>query len=106
VLVLEERRIDTAVLNVGGLDDVYHYLPEIDTFNFVTRVRTPVLMVNGEYDTEYPLESSQKPMFQLLGTEPEHKKLYVTPAAHIVPRDVLIRETLDWFDRYLREQGN
>jgi dienelactone hydrolase len=106
VLVLEERRIDTAVLNVGGLDDVYHYLPEIDTFNFVTRVRTPVLMINGEYDTVFPLETSQKPMFELLGTEPEHKKLFVTPAAHWVPRNVLIRETLDWFDRYLREQGN
>ena len=106
VLVLEERRIDTAVLNVGGLDDVYHYLPEIDTFNFVTRVRTPVLMINGEYDTDYPLETSLKPMFELLGTEPEHKKVFVTPAAHMVPRDVLIRETLDWFDRYLRGHGN
>jgi dienelactone hydrolase len=106
VLVLEERRIDTAVLNVGGLDDVSHFLPEVDTFNFVTRVRTPVLMINGEYDTDFPLETSQKPMFELLGTEPEHKKLFVTPAAHLVPQDVLIRETLDWFDRYLRGQGN
>jgi hypothetical protein len=102
VLALEGERIDAAVLNVGGLDDIGHYLPEVDTFNFVTRVYVPVLMINGEYDTDFPFETSQKPMFELLSTAPEHKKLYVTPAAHIVPRDVLIRESLNWFDRYLR----
>ncbi len=106
VLAVEGRRIDTAVLNVGGLQDVSQYLPEVDTFNFVTRVRTPVLMINGEYDNYYSIETSLKPMFELLGTDPEHKKFYITSAAHLVPRDVLIRETLDWFDRYLGEQGN
>jgi dienelactone hydrolase len=106
VLVVEEQRIDAAVLNVGGLDDVYQFLPEVDTFNFVTRVRSPVLMINGEYDTDYPFETAQKPMFDLLSTEPEHKKFYVTPAAHYVPRDVLIRETLNWFDLYLGGQSN
>ncbi len=105
VLTVEER-FDAAVLNVGGLDDASQYLPEADTFNFVTRVRTPVLMLNGEYDIVFPLETSQKPMFELLGTDPEHKKHYVTPASHIVPRDILIRETLDWFDRYLAEKDN
>ena len=46
-------------------------------------------------------ETGQIPMFELLGTAPEHKKHYVTPRAHLVPRDILIRETLDWFDKYL-----
>ena len=104
VLAVDER-IDAAVLNVGGLWDSFWYLPEIDPFNFVTRVRSPVLMLNGEYDIVFPLETAQKPMFELLGTNPEHKKHIVTPAAHIVPRDVLIRETLDWFDHYLGGQG-
>jgi predicted esterase len=106
VLVVEEQRIDVAVLNVGGLDDVYQYLPEVDTFNFVTHVRSPVLMINGEYDLDYPLDTAQKPMFELLGTDLEHKKFFVTPAAHLVPRDVLIRETLNWFDRYLGDEAN
>jgi dienelactone hydrolase len=101
-----EERLDATVLHVGGLDDVFRYLPEVDPFNFVTRVRTPILMINGEYDVVFPLETSQKPMFQLLGTEPEHKQLYVTPGDHWVPQDVVIRETLNWFDRYLRAQGN
>jgi len=101
VLAVEER-VDAAVLNVGGLWDIHRFLPEIDPLNFVTRVRAPVLMLNGEYDIVFPLETAQKPMFELLGTEPAHKKHYVTSAAHIVPRDALIRETLDWFDQYLQ----
>ena len=101
MLVLEERRIDTAVLNVGGLEDAYYFLPEVDTFNFVTRVRTPVLMINGEYDTDFPLETSQKPMFELLGTPPEHKQYRVFPGGHSVPRVEVIKETLRWLDRYL-----
>ncbi len=97
-----EERIDAAVLNVGGLWDVYRFLPEIDPLNFVTQVRSPVLMLNGEYDIVFPLETAQKPMFELLGTDPVHKKHYVTPGAHIVPKQILIRETLDWFDQYLQ----
>ncbi len=103
VLSLEEQRISAAVLNVGGLDPFFQYLPEVDTFNFVTRVHDPVLMINGEFDTDFPFETGQKPMFDLLGTDPDHKKMHVTPTAHFVPRDVLIRESLNWFDRYLSD---
>jgi len=102
VLAVEER-FDAAVLNVGGLIDELEFLPEVDGFNFVHHVRTPTLMLNGEYDTIYPLESSQKPMFDFLGTDPEHKKHYVTAASHFFPRDVLIRESMAWFDRYLSD---
>ena len=89
------------MLNVGGLWAYYQFLPEADPINFITQVRTPVLMLNGQYDIVFPYETVHIPMFELLGTSPEHKKHYVTPGAHIVPRDVLIRETLDWFDKYL-----
>lgn len=44
-------------------------------------------------------------MPELLGTDPEHKEHYVTPAAHLVPRDEAITQTLDWFDRYLGKPG-
>jgi cephalosporin-C deacetylase-like acetyl esterase len=105
IVLTVENRIHAAVLNVGGLWDIYRFMPEIDPLNFVTRVRTPVLMLNGQYDVVFPLETAQLPMFELLGTPPEDKKHFVTPAAHIVPKDVLIRETLDWFDRYLGRPG-
>lgn len=106
IVLAVEDRLGAAVLNVGGLNDVDRYLPEADPFTFVRHVHNPVLMLNGEYDIVFPLETSQKPMFEMLGTDPAHKKHYVTPAGHIVPRDAMIRETLDWFDRYLGGQGN
>jgi hypothetical protein len=58
-------------------------------------------MLNGRYDNVFPYETSQVPFFQLLGTAPEHKRHFVDETAHFVYRDDLIRETLDWLDRYL-----
>ncbi len=40
-------------------------------------------------------------MYEFLGTDPEHKKHVVTADAHLVSKDVLIRESLDWFEKYL-----
>jgi eukaryotic-like serine/threonine-protein kinase len=99
-----EPRIHAAVLNVGGLSQS-RFLPEADAFNFVPRVRTPLLMINGRYDIVFPYETAQLPMFELLGTPQEDKKHYVSPAAHLVPMDEVIRETLNWFDKYLGEPG-
>ena len=95
-----EPRINAAVLNVGGFSNV-RFLPEADSINFAPRVRVPVLMLNGEHDIVFPLETAQKPLFDLLGTAPPHKRHYRTPAAHAVPRNEVIKETLDWLDRYL-----
>jgi pimeloyl-ACP methyl ester carboxylesterase len=73
----------------------------VDPFNFVLRVTTPVLMLNGRYDHYSPLETAEKPMFMLLRTPNGHKKWLVYDGGHFVPREQLIRETLIWFDRYL-----
>jgi hypothetical protein len=36
------------------------------------------------------------------GSTPDGDKKYVVAAGgHFVPRDLLVRETLDWLDRYL-----
>ena len=95
-----EPRFDAAVFYVAGLK-FQRALPEADPFNFVTRLTIPVLMLNGRHDMFFPLETSQKPMFQLLGTPDEHKRHVVAEGGHDVPRALLIRETLDWLDRYL-----
>jgi eukaryotic-like serine/threonine-protein kinase len=99
-----EPRIRAAVLNVGGFPMNYP-LPEVDQINYAPRVTIPVLMINGEHDIVFPYEESQRPMFELLGTDPEHKRHYVAPAGHIVPLVEVIRETLDWLDRYLGVPG-
>jgi hypothetical protein len=58
-------------------------------------------MLNGKYDFFFPVELSQKPFFQMLGTPGEHKKYKVYEGGHDVPRTALITETLAWLDKYL-----
>jgi dienelactone hydrolase len=95
-----ENRFKTAVLESGGLV-FQRALPEADTINFITRVKIPVLMLNGRYDHFFPVESSQNPFFRLLGTPESDKRHVIYETGHAVPRKEFIRETLDWLDRYL-----
>lgn len=70
--------------------------------NFAPRVRVPMLMISGRNDFLRPVETSQRPLLELFGTPPEDKRLAVLEGGH-VPVDThgLVRETLDWLDRYL-----
>jgi dienelactone hydrolase len=97
-----EPRIDVNVLYVAGLN-FQKALPEADQINYVTRVKQPTLILNGELDFFFPTETSQKPMFQLLGTPAADKKRLVFPGGHSVPRTEMIRESLLWLDHYLGE---
>jgi hypothetical protein len=58
-------------------------------------------MLNGRYDMTFIYETQVKPMFDLLGTPDEHKKLILYDADHFIPRNELIKETLAWLDKYL-----
>ena len=100
ILPAVEPRIKTNVLYVAGLL-FQRALPEADQINYVTRVRQPTLILNGELDFFFPPETSQKPLFELLGTPREHKKRLVFPGGHSVPRTEMIRESLRWLDQYL-----
>ena len=96
-----EPRFKVAVLVVGGVNPEFEFLPEIDPMHFLPRVTTPTLMLNGELDNIVPLEAAARPFFERLGTPAADKRQVVQPGGHFVPEDVLIRETLDWLDRYL-----
>jgi len=97
-----EPRIKAAVLNVGGLGwNPTPPLPEIEYVNYLPRVRTPTLMLNGRHDVVFPYESSQLPFFRLLGTAAADKKHFVYPAGHLIPQQDQVRESLAWFDKYL-----
>jgi dienelactone hydrolase len=95
-----EKRIKAIVLNVGGMC-MTSSLPEVDQINFLPRVTQPVLMLNGKHDMYFPVETSQKPMFGFLGTPPADKKMILYEAGHLVPRTDFVKETLNWFDKYL-----
>jgi eukaryotic-like serine/threonine-protein kinase len=95
-----EDRIKVCVLILGGFN-YQKRLPEVDQINFVSRVKVPVLMLNGRFDSVFPQESSQEPMYRLLGTPNDQKRHVVYETGHHLPRAGIIKETLDWLDRYL-----
>jgi dienelactone hydrolase len=95
-----EPRIKAVVLYVAGLA-MERARPEADVLNFLPRVTQPVLMLNGKHDFFFPYETGQLPFYRLLGTPAEHKQQLVYEGGHDVPRTELIKETLNWLDRYL-----
>lgn len=95
-----ENRIATAVLLSGSLSS-QAASPEVDLSNFAPRVRVPVLMLNGREDFGAPVESSQKPLFALLGTPTGQKQHIVLDGGHAPPRMEVVRHILEWLDRYL-----
>jgi dienelactone hydrolase len=95
-----EPRIKVCVLALGGLE-FQRSLPEVDPINFVSRVKQPVLMMNGRYDFFFPVESNQEPFYRMLGSKKDQKKHLLYDTGHNIPRNELIKETLNWLDQYL-----
>ena len=93
-----EPRLRAAILYAAYLE-IPPGEPEVASTNALPRVVVPTLLLNGEFDV-VPLENS-KQFFALLGTSPDDKKHFVALGGHFVPQDVLVRETLDWLDKYL-----
>jgi eukaryotic-like serine/threonine-protein kinase len=100
-VLASEPRFKAAELAVGGL------LPDaaprdVDPFQYAPHVHTPVLMMNGRYDLAYPVESSQIPLLNTLGTPKADKRHVLLEAGHaMVGFAASTRESLDWLDRYL-----
>jgi dienelactone hydrolase len=100
IMLAVETRFKASVLYVAGLG-FRRSLPEVDPVNFLPRIKSPVLMLNGKYDFFFPYETSQLPFYTLLGTPKENKQIFVYEGGHSVPSTQLIKETLAWLDRYL-----
>ena len=100
ILPAIENRLKVSVLALGGFW-LAPALPEVDQLNFAPRVTIPTLMLNGRYDFFFPVETSQLPMFRLLGTPKEHKRHKLYDSAHMIPFNEWVKETLNWLDRYL-----
>ena len=100
LLAAVEPRIRALVLVSGGLE-FQQTLPEVDPLNFAPRARQPCLMLNGRYDFFFPVDTSQVPLFRLLGAPEADKRQVIVEGGHAPPQDLLVRETIDWLDRYL-----
>jgi dienelactone hydrolase len=99
IMTALEPRFKASVL-VGGGFPPHRPLAYADPLNFAPRVRVPTLMLNGEHEYFYRYETSQKPMFDLLGTpNKDHVRFQ---SGHIpIERHQLHKEVLAWLDKYL-----
>jgi len=95
-----EKRLKFCILYVAGLS-FHKTLPEVDSFNFLSRINIPVLMLNGEFDPFFPVKTSQEPFYNQLGTPKEHKHRFRDKTGHYVQRVELMRRINDWLNKYL-----
>ena len=95
-----ENRLKVAVLSGGGLCEQETF-PEVDQINFAPRVTIPTLMLNGRYNTFFPVELAVEPMFDLLGTPEGNKQLILFESGQFIPQKDLTSKTVAWLDEYL-----
>jgi dienelactone hydrolase len=95
-----DDRVQASVLLAGG--SFAGMLPEANVLNFATRSHVPTLMINGKDDFITPFETSQLPLFRLLGAPEDAKRHVRLEGGHIIPNRVaLIEEVVGWLDRFL-----
>lgn len=100
VMNVAEKRFKAAIFVAGGCNNT-KILPEIDPMNYAPRIKLPVLMINGRFDFQIPLDTCQEPFFRLLGTAPQDKKHVLFDTGHSPPQLPVMKEALNWLDRYL-----
>jgi eukaryotic-like serine/threonine-protein kinase len=101
VFTAVDPRFAASILLAGGLIPL-PLRPEMNPVLFAPRSRTPTLMINGRDDFMMPYELSQRPLFELLGGPAEEKRHARLAGGHIpTNRLEIIREVLDWLDRWL-----
>jgi len=99
-LIALEPRLKVAILVAAGLPPAPP-IPSFDPVHFLPRIRVPVLMINGRFDPLFPVDSVQRPMFELLGTPLEDKRLVILETGHVMPRADLLRASSGWLDEHL-----
>ncbi len=103
VPVAIEKRFDALVLVGGALDAAWRGTtpPEAAPWNFVSRITTPTLLINGRNDSMHHYDTGQVPFFEAIDVPESDKEFVVLDAGHIPPWNEVIRQSLDWLDRWL-----
>ena len=99
IALAHEPRLRAAVIDIGLLPPM-SATPEVDPVNALPRVHQPTLMFSGEFDSIVPIANAKR-YFSLIGTAPADKRHVIVMGGHFVPRELLIREVLDWLDARL-----
>jgi eukaryotic-like serine/threonine-protein kinase len=99
IALAQEPRLRTAVIDIGLLPPM-SATPEVDPVNSLPRVRQPTLMFSGEFDAMVPMTNAKR-YFALIGAPAVDKRHVIATGGHFIPRELLIREVLDWLDARL-----
>jgi dipeptidyl aminopeptidase/acylaminoacyl peptidase len=91
-----EPRFKACVMITGGLHNTT-FPPEVDPFNFAPQVVIPVLMLNGQYDWIFPVETSQEPLYRALGSK--DKKIIRYESGHGLPKQAW-SAAYEWLDEH------
>ena len=98
IVLLYEDRFNAAVLLSGGFDPFKP--PHSDGIAYEDRIKTPVLMLNGEQDYLVPA-ASREALFEALGANEDDKRHVLFKAGHWpLPRNQMVNEVLNWLDKY------
>ncbi|HNP62537.1 MAG TPA: SUMF1/EgtB/PvdO family nonheme iron enzyme [Woeseiaceae bacterium] len=103
-ILATEPRIDASIIYSAGIAPPIPVFANLqnDPNIFWARVQQPTLLVNGRYDPIRPHRFVLSPLLDLLATEPESKQIILYESAHWpLPRYLMMRDSLDWLDRYL-----
>ena len=95
----QEPRLKVGVIDIGLLPKMPS-TPEVDPVNALPRVHQPALLLSGEFDPLVPLDNAKR-YFALLGTPAADKRHVIAIGGHFIPRELLIRETVEWLDHHL-----
>jgi dienelactone hydrolase len=97
VLAIEQRVKAGILAAFGVLSDGQN--PEYDQITYLSRVRIPMLMMNGKYDFDFTLETQQA-FYDFLGTPEKDKHWLLYEHVHGAPKPDLINESLSFLDTY------
>jgi hypothetical protein len=98
-LVLDaiEPRIRTNVYMGGGIRPVPQ-LPEINEWNFVTRIKQPTLVLHGRFDEENPYDPWAGYLYDALEAP---KRLELVESGHLPPVEIRNPIISSWLDEHL-----
>ena len=94
-----ESRYRSVFLTGASIEpDAPQQIPEANPINFVSRMRSPKLMMHGKYDEVDAFRTESEPLFKLLGT-PKELKLY--DGGHVPDRELFVPTFNQWLDKTL-----
>lgn len=100
LLALEDR-FRAAIFVTGG-SMAWGGVRDLHPLHYAPRVTLPVLFLAGRYDYVFPVQTSQHPLFDLLGTPEPHKRHVTLDGGHWpLPQSQWIPEALEWLEQYL-----